>query len=440
MSEARLTPGYQRIDPDDLPSGWTARQLGELVSLYQGGRLGLTKERDYVSSGVAAFSAAGQDGYVDQAEFRNQRGVVLSAIGANCGRCFYAEGDWTTLANVQAIVPGPDLDARFLFYRANVENYWTRSGSAQPFIKPSSIKHSWIALPPLGHQRRIAEILGTVDEAIDATEALIEKQQQVKAGLMHDLFTRGLTPAGQLRPPRVEAPALYQETPLGWLPKEWRTARLDDSGVDIIDGDRGENYPQSHELTSEGACLFLSAANVTRRGFRFDQLQFVSVEKDSLLRTGKLLRGDIVITTRGTIGNLAHFDEAIPFTDIRINSGMVILRVEQPYLSSDFLYSSLTNYIFEREFTRVVSGSAQPQLPIKDLRRFFCLIPPCFEQDLLVDRVDGIESSLAAETARLAKLREQKQGLMQALLTPPPRGSNLDFAAADGFIARQSPS
>ena len=54
----------------------------------------------------------------------------------------------------------------------------------------------------------------TVDEEIEQTEALIAKTRQIKAGLTHDLFTRGVTPDGQLRPPRSEV-AVYKESPLG---------------------------------------------------------------------------------------------------------------------------------------------------------------------------------------------------------------------------------
>ena len=85
------------------------------------------------------FSAAGPDGFVEKAEITDRDGVVLSAIGANCGRCFFASGNWTTLANVQAILPKNGLDARYLFYFVNRDGYWDRSGSAQPFIKPSSV-------------------------------------------------------------------------------------------------------------------------------------------------------------------------------------------------------------------------------------------------------------------------------------------------------------
>ncbi len=70
-------------------------------------------------------------------------------------------------------------------------------------------------------------ILSTIDTAIEQTEALIEKYQHIKAGLMHDLFTRGVLPNGQLRPPREQAPELYQETAIGWIPREWQYELLD---------------------------------------------------------------------------------------------------------------------------------------------------------------------------------------------------------------------
>ena len=79
-----------------------------------------------------------------------------------------------------------------------------------------------LILRPRDRQRRIAEILETVDKAIEQTEALIAKYQQVKTGLMHDLFTRGVTPDGGLRPTHAQAPQIYKEDPtLGWIPKEW---------------------------------------------------------------------------------------------------------------------------------------------------------------------------------------------------------------------------
>jgi type I restriction enzyme, S subunit len=90
----------------------------------------------------------------------------------------------------------------------------------------SDIRKIKVPVPDSQVQYRIAEILSTVDETIEHTEALMAKHQQIKAGLMHDLFTRGVTPDGHVRPTRFEAPHLYKETPFGWIPKEWETNPL----------------------------------------------------------------------------------------------------------------------------------------------------------------------------------------------------------------------
>jgi len=60
-----------------------------------------------------------------------------------------------------------------------------------------------------------------------------------------------------------------------------------DNLFDIIDGDRGKNYPKSDELFSEEYCLFLNTKNVTKNGFSFDTKQFITKTKDKLLRKGK---------------------------------------------------------------------------------------------------------------------------------------------------------
>lgn len=206
MSEVRLGPGTLPIHPEDLPEGWQALQLKSFCDFIQGGRKGLTKQ-NYLSSGFPAFSAAGQDGFVDVPEFHDTDAVILSAIGANCGRCFLASGDWTTLANVQAVVPSAEqASARFLHYRVNRDDYWPRSGSAQPFIKPSDMKLCWLALPPLPQQEVIGSVLKVLDTAIHETEALIVKLKAVKQGLLHDLLTRGIDANGELRLPQSEAP------------------------------------------------------------------------------------------------------------------------------------------------------------------------------------------------------------------------------------------
>lgn len=145
----------------------------------------------------------------------------------------------------------------------------------------------------------------------------------------------------------------------------WREVNLANAPVEILDGDRGKNYPKKNEFSDNGYCLFLNTKNVTSSGFNFSELNFITEEKDCLLRKGKLERNDIVLTTRGTVGNVAFYNEGVDFENIRINSGMVIIRPAGLHPVFNYqLFKFLT-----LDLSEFISGSAQPQLPIRDLKQ-----------------------------------------------------------------------
>ncbi|VEH67354.1 Uncharacterised protein [Rodentibacter pneumotropicus] len=116
--------------------------------------------------------------------------------------------------------------------------------------------------------------------------------------------------------------------------------------VQFIDGDRGVNYPSKADFTKSGYCLFLNTGNVTSDGFDFSNLDFISKERDELLRKGKVDVYDIVLTTRGTVGNAAYVSDNIPYKHIRINSGMVIVRADQNKIDPYFcIHFSVLRYL-----------------------------------------------------------------------------------------------
>lgn len=145
--------------------------------------------------------------------------------------------------------------------------------------------------------------------------------------------------------------------------------------VDFIDGDRGKNYPTFDEFTSTGYCLFLNASNVTVTGFNFDSCMFVTEKKDKAMNKGHLSLYDIVLTSRGTLGNIALYDKHIKYENVRINSGMLIIRPKTQRLSPYFIYALLKSTYMKAAIEQFKSGSAQPQLPIKDLQRISFNIP-----------------------------------------------------------------
>ncbi|ATZ59703.1 hypothetical protein BK798_04350 [Methanobrevibacter smithii] len=161
----------------------------------------------------------------------------------------------------------------------------------------------------------------------------------------------------------------------------------------MIDGDRGKNYPKQDEFTEDGFCLFLNAKNVTDNGFNFETKMFISQEKDEILKKGKLQRGDVILTTRGTVGNVAFYSENIPFDNIRINSGMLILRSKSE-LSNKFLYYVLKSDFFKKQIYTFKSGTAQPQLPISSLNHMKFYLPKINIQKKIVTILSNIDKKI----------------------------------------------
>lgn len=186
--------------------------------------------------------------------------------------------------------------------------------------------------------------------------------------------------------------------------------------VDFIDGDRGKNYPTFDEFTPIGYCLFLNASNVTPTGFNFDTCMFVTEEKDKLMNKGHLSPYDIVLTSRGTLGNVALYDKHIKYENIRINSGMLIIRPKTKRLSPYFIYALLKSTYMKAAIERFKSGSAQPQLPIKDLHKITFEIPQSDDVLAALDRqFMSIEENISSNNKEIDNLKELSAVLLAEL-------------------------
>lgn len=181
--------------------------------------------------------------------------------------------------------------------------------------------------------------------------------------------------------------------------------------AEIIDGDRGLNYPKQHEFSDNGYCLFLNTGNVTKQGFVFESNQFITEEKDRVLRKGKLQRGDIVYTTRGTVGNAAFYSDGIAFENIRINSGMVILRCNTEIVDTKFLYQILKSDFYRQYFKKYCTGSAQPQLPIKNFSTIELDIPNISTQRRIANILFAYDDLIENNQKQIKLLEEAAQRL-----------------------------
>lgn len=181
--------------------------------------------------------------------------------------------------------------------------------------------------------------------------------------------------------------------------------------AEIIDGDRGKNYPKQDEFYPQGYCLFLNTGNVTKEGLIFEENQFIIKEKDEALRKGKLKRGDIVYTTRGTVGNAGYYNSNVPYENVRINSGMVILRANGEIVDARFLYQILKSEYYRPYFKQYCTGSAQPQLPIKNFSQIYLNVPDIKTQHRIADILSAYDNLIENNQKQIKLLEEAAQRL-----------------------------
>ena len=181
--------------------------------------------------------------------------------------------------------------------------------------------------------------------------------------------------------------------------------------AEIIDGDRGKNYPKQDEFYPQGYCLFLNTGNVTKEGLTFEENQFITKEKDEALRKGKLKRGDIVYTTRGTVGNAGYYNSNVPYENVRINSGMVILRANGEIVDARFLYQILKSEYYRPYFKQYCTGSAQPQLPIKNFSQIYLNVPDIITQHRIADILSAYDDLIENNQKQIKLLEEAAQRL-----------------------------
>ncbi len=229
-------------------------------------------------------------------------------------------------------------------------------GSAREYCRFGNISEIEIEFPPIEEQQKIVEYNTAIENRIALKQKINDNLANTEQAILVETVINNHT----------------VPTALGDL-------------VDFIDGDRGKNYPTFDEFTSTGYCLFLNASNVTSTGFNFDNCMFVSEEKDKLMNKGHLSPYDIVLTSRGTLGNVALYDKHIKYENVRINSGMLIIRPKTKRLSPYFIYALLKSSYMKAAIERFKSGSAQPQLPIKDLQKITFEIP---ESDTVLVALD----------------------------------------------------
>lgn len=145
---AELFPdSFEESELGLIPRGWKIQKLGDVVDLSWGDTK--TTKASYVKEGYPAYSAKGQDGFLLKYDY-SELGIILSAIGAGCGKTWIANGKWTSIKNTIRIISNSKFEHSipYIYLRTNYVDFWPKRGSAQPFISQEDARSLKILVPP----------------------------------------------------------------------------------------------------------------------------------------------------------------------------------------------------------------------------------------------------------------------------------------------------
>lgn len=252
----------------------------------------------------------------------------------------------------------------------------------------------------------IATVLDTVDEAIAKTEAVIAKLRQIRAGLLHDLLTRGLNKNGQLRDP-IAHPEQFQDSPLGQIPKEWEVCLLDDVAI------RGSGHTPSKDVSSywNGGIKWVSLADSDKLDRIYisetdKEISELGIENSSAV---KHPAGTVILSRDAGIGKSAILEQ-----EMAVSQHFIAWRCGKR-LHNVFLYYWLQQN--KSRFEAIAMGSTIKTIGLAYFKRLQIAVPQIDEQQTAADVMLASEAAISAEEVELIKLHQLNSGLMTDLLT-----------------------
>lgn len=309
------------------------------------------------------------------------------------------------------------FEQRYMFYLLQSQVFRkflddNLAGSTIQHLYQHVFKTFEFGVPQLAEQRKIANLLAIVDRAIEQTEALIEKQERTKTGLMQALLTRGIDEHGNLR---SESTHKFRDSPLGRVPIEWEIDRFESR---VISSAFGPRFP-STAYSESGNFALLRTTDLDEYGnIAYDEMPLATLDTRSF-EHHRLEPSDLLISRSGTIGVPAIFEGF----DLPVIPGAFLIRFRMdPKLALSSYWQLYFNWeVGRRRLTSQAEGGVQKNLRGSAVNRMVVAFPRVDEQCRVDECFKGFESNRHFALTLLEKLRLIKTAVMQDLLTGKKR-------------------
>jgi type I restriction enzyme, S subunit len=324
--------------------------------------------------------------------------------------------------NMMALRPKPMMSTEWLFRQmCRVDFPIFVQDGAVPSVNQNQIGELHIRIPEEIEQSAITRILDTLDSAIQETESLIEKLKAIKQGLLHDLLTRGVDENGKLRPPREEAPQLYKESELGWIPKEWEICRL---------GEHLQNKPSNGYSPQEGSewtgTAMLGLGCLTLEGFVPRQIK-IAPPRDVHFGDAILRDFDILMSCSNTFDLVGLAGIYRDIGSPCIYPDLMMRLIPKQDLNHNYLDSVLRYHHTRRQIQNAAVGTSSSMMKISGhvVSNLLIPFPDMPEQIRICKMMEVLQVKVDAEKLTNSKTIGMKKALMDDLLTGRVRVTSL---------------
>jgi len=385
----------------EVPEGWKTKTLGDLLSFEYGKSL---TDKNRVSGEYPVYGSNGIVGTHNE--------FLVSGPGIIIGR----KG---TVGSVEVSLKNfwPIDTTYFVNQKTSDDFVWLVSllkhvnlaslneSTGVPGLNRNYAYKYEVTVPSLPEQKKIAEVLSSVDEAIAATKAVIDQTKQVKKGLLQTLLTKGI---GHTK---------FKQAELGEIPESWDVVKFDEITDRITYG-----FTNPMPTTDDGPWM-VTAANV-----RDGRIDYLTCRKTSESDFERILTdksrptiGTVLLTKDGTLGRVAIVDK----DNVCINQSIASLTPSE-FVTSKFLYHLLQSPQMQKTLIGDAGGTSVKHIYITKLAKTLLPVPPKAEQLALTSRLDAVDHAGEMQIDKLQQLQTLKSGLMSDLLTGRKRVATRD--------------
>ena len=289
-------------------------------------------------------------------------------------------------------------------------------GASYPAVRDSDVTASWLPLPPLPEQKKIAHILSTVQRAIEAQERIIQTTTELKKALMHKLFTEGLRNEPQ------------KQTEIGPVPESWEVVQLSDCAVVQTGIAKGRKVKAEEAVEVP----YLRVANVQDGYLDLSEIKTISIRKNEQQRFA-LQNGDVVLTEGGDFDKLGRGFIWHGQIDNCVHQNHVFaVRPDTSRISSEFFaYQSQSPYGKSYFLSVAHKTTNLACINTKKLKAFPVLLPPQDQQKDIVDACSSIDGKIRVARSKKTQLQDLFRTLLHELMTAKTRVQELVLPGLD---------